>query len=129
MAHSLHLFSQNKYTMIKRYKADVQLVMADFINVAIAKKTSGTAKNNVMQVELVKDMLGRFRTTCQTTGDVNSQLRMIIVQNIPMEPVFAHYLTWELLETFLGYQRRALPDTWGARSSFHVGLIKLIQKH
>ena len=125
MANSLHLFSQNKYTMIKRYKADVQLVMADFINVAIAKTTLGTAKNNVMQVRLVKDMLGRFKTTCQTIGDVNSQLRIIIAQNIPMEPVNAHYLIWELLVTFLGYQRLALPDTWGARSSFHVGLIKL----
>ena len=115
--------------MIKRYEADVQLAMADFINVAIAKKTLGTAKNNVMQVGLVKDTLGRFRITCQTIGDVNSPLLIIIVQNIPMEPVFAHYLIWELLVTFLGYQRRALPDTWGARLSFHVGLIRIIQKH
>ena len=103
--------------------------MADFINVAIAKKKFDTAKNNVMQVILVKDTLGRFRIKCQTIGDVNSPLRMIIVQNMPMEPVFAHYLIWELLVTFLGYQRRALPDTWGARLSFHVGLIRIIQKH
>ena len=85
--------------------------MADFINVAIAKKKFDTAKNNVMQVRLVKDMLGRFKTTCQTIGDVNSQLRMIGVQDCPTDHVLAHYLIWTSLETFLGLQRRGLPDT------------------
>ena len=85
--------------------------MENFINVAIANNPSTTAKLNVMQVRLVKDGLGQFKITCQTIGDVSSQLRMIGVQDCPMDHVLAHYLIWTSLETFLGLQRRALPDT------------------